>query len=65
MLRSSHFSFLVTFGPDYENMYYVKIFVHILQVKMGKTEKNQKENPQQKWPKYQKPKDEDMGWTEQ
>ena len=35
------------------------IFVYILQGKMGKMEKI----TQLKWPKYQKPKDENMGWT--
>ena len=40
--------------------YYV-IFVYVLQGNMGKTEKNQKQITQLKWPKYQKPKDENMG----
>ena len=43
--------------------YYV-IFVYILQDKMGKTEKTRKENHATKVtkiPKYQKPKDENMG----
>ena len=39
--------------------YYV-IFVYILQGKMSKMEKK---ITQLKWPKYQKPKDENMGWT--
>ena len=40
------------------------IFVYILQGKMGKTEKNlERKNQQLKWPKYQKPKDKNMGWT--
>ena len=30
---------------------------------MGKTEKPEKKITQVKWPKYQKPKDENMGWT--
>ena len=30
---------------------------------MGKMEKNGKKIMQLKWPKYQKPKDENMGWT--
>ena len=38
------------------------IFVYILQSKMDKTEKNGKKIRQLKWPKYQKPKDEKMGW---
>ena len=44
-LCSSHFSFLVTFGDKVMKIrkYYV-IFVYILQGKMGKTEKNRKEN---------------------
>ena len=44
--------------------YYV-IFVYILQGKMGKMEKNRKKIMQLKWPKYQKPKDENMGWMKQ
>ena len=39
------------------------IFVYILHGKMGKTEKTGKKITQLKWPKYQKPKDENMGWT--
>ena len=42
--------------------YYV-IFVYILKGKMGKTEKTGKKITQLKWPKYQKPKDKNMGWT--
>ena len=38
-------------------------FVYILQGKMGKTEKPRKKIVQLKWPKYQKPKEENMGWT--
>ena len=38
------------------------IFVYILQGKMGKTGKNRKKIMQLKWQKYQKPKDEYMGW---
>ena len=58
------FWFLVTFGNKVMKIqkYYV-IFVYILQGKMGKTEKNGKKITQLKWPKYQKPKDENMGWT--
>jgi hypothetical protein len=36
-----------------------------LQGKMGKTEKNGKKITQIEWPKYQKLKDENMGWTKQ
>ena len=43
--------------------YYVN-FVYILQSKMGKTEKNGKKIMQQNWPKYQKPKDENLGWSQ-
>ena len=45
MFRSSHFWFLVTFDNKVTKIrkYYV-IFVYILQGKMGKTEKKQKEN---------------------
>ena len=42
--------------------YYI-IFVYFLQGKMGKTETNEKKIMQLKWPKYQKPKDENIGWT--
>ena len=58
------FWFLVTFGDKVTKIrkYYV-IFVYILQGKMGKTENNGKKITQLKWPKYQKPKDENMGWT--
>ena len=43
--RLFHFSFLVTFGDEVTKIrkYYV-IFVYILQGKMGKTQKKQKEN---------------------
>ena len=60
------FWFLVTFGDEATKIqkYYVN-FVYILQGKMGKTEKNGKKITQLKWPKYQKPKDENMGWTKQ
>ena len=63
MFRLSHFSFLVTFGNEVTKIQknYV-IFVYILQGKMGKTEKkNGKKISQLKWPKYQQPKDENMG----
>ena len=45
MFGSSHFSFLVTLGDEVTKIqkYYV-IFVYILQDKMGKMEKNRKEN---------------------
>ena len=58
------FWFLVTFGSKVTKIrkYYV-IFVYILQGRMGKMEKNWKEITQLKWPKYQKPKDKNMGWT--
>ena len=58
MFGSSHFSFLVTLGDEVTKIqkYYV-IFVYILQGKMGKME------TQLKWPKFQKPKDDNMGWT--
>ena len=66
MFCSSHFWFLVTFGNEVTKIqkYYV-IFVYILQGQMGKTEKKGKKITQLKWPKYQKPKDENMGWTKQ
>ena len=44
--------------------YYV-IFVYILQGKMGKKEKTGKKITQLKWPKYQKQKVENIGWTKQ
>ena len=60
------FWFLVTFGDEVTKIrkYYI-IFVYILQGKMGRMEKNGKKITQLKWPKYQKPKDENMGWTKQ
>ena len=64
MFRPSQFSFLVIFGDKVTKIrkYYV-IFVYILQGKMGKMEKNGKKITQLRWPKYQKAKDENMGWT--
>ena len=63
---SLHFLVLV-FGHFWQRSYkytkYYVIFVYILQGKMGKTEKNEKKIMQLKWSKYQKPKDEFMGWT--
>ena len=60
------FLFLVTFGNKVTKMRkYDIIFVYILQGKMGKTGKTRKETTQLKWPKYQKPKDKNMGWTKQ
>ena len=58
------FWLLVTFGDEVTKIqkYYV-IFVYILQGKMGKTEKNGKKITQLKWPKYQKPRGENMEWT--
>ena len=55
MFRSSHFSFfvLVTFGDK------VMKILHNLCLHFAK--QTRKENL--KWPKYQKPKDENMGWT--
>ena len=60
------FWFLVSFDDEVMKIqkYYV-IFVYILQGKMGKTEKTGKKITQLKWPKYQKPKDENMGWIKQ
>ena len=40
-----------------------KYYAYILQGKMGMTEKNGKKITQLKWLKYQKPKDENVGWT--
>ena len=59
-----HFWFLVTLGEEVTKIrkYYI-IFVYILQSKIGKTEQKGKKITQLKWPKYQKPKDENMGWT--
>ena len=57
---------LVTFGNEVTKIWkYYVIFVYILQGKMGKTEKNGKKITQIEWPKYQKLKDENMGWTKQ
>ena len=61
MLRSSHF---LVFGRFWQWIYEnTKIVCNVynLQGKMGKTEKNRKEITQLRWPKYQKPKDENMG----
>ena len=57
---------LVTFDAKVMKIlkYYV-IFVYILQDKLSKTGKNRKRIIQLKWPKYQKPKDENMGWMKQ
>ena len=41
--------------------YYI-IFIYILQGEMSQTENNEKKIMQPKWPKYQKPKDENMEW---
>ena len=58
--------FLVNFGDEVTKIWkYYVIFVYILQGKMGKMEKNGKKIMQLKWPKYQKPKDENMGWAKQ
>ena len=58
MFRSSHFSFLVTFGDEVTKIQkkYV-IFVYILQGKMGKIEQNGKKITQLNQSKYPKPKD--------
>ena len=58
----SRFWFLDTFGDEVTKIrkYYV-IFAYILQGKMGKTQKSGKKIMQLKWPKYQKPKDENIG----
>jgi len=45
LFRSSHFWFLVTLGDEVTEIWkYYVILVDILQGKMGKTEKNPKEN---------------------
>ena len=69
MIIVSFLPFLV-FGPFWRqsNMKIQKynvIVVYILQGKMGKTEKKGKKITQLKWPKYQKPKGKNMGWTKQ
>ena len=67
MFRSSHFSFLifVTFGEKFTKMqkYYV-ICVYILQGKMGKMEKNWKENHATKMTKIPKTKRRKNGMKE-
>ena len=67
MFRSSHFSFLdlVTFGEEVMKIrkYYV-IFVYILQGKIGKTEKNWKENHATKVNKIPKTKRRKYGMNE-
>ena len=58
------FWFFVTFCDEIGKTWkYYVIFVYILQGKMGKMDKNGKKIMQLKWPNYQKPKDESMGWT--
>ena len=62
LFQLSHFLFLVTFCDKVTKIWkYYIIFVWILQGKMDKTEKKGKKIAQLKWPKYQKPKDENMG----
>ena len=65
MFRSSHFSFLVTFGDKVTKIrkYYL-IFVYILQGKMRKTEKIQKENHATKVTKIPKTKRQKYGMNE-
>ena len=65
MFRSSHFSFLVTFGDKVTKIqkYYV-IFVYILQGKMGKTKNNRKENYSYKVAKIPKTKRRKYGMNE-
>ena len=62
LFRSSHFSFLVTFGDEVTKIrkYYV-IFVYILQGKMGETEKKRKENHATKVTKIPKTKRQKYG----
>ena len=57
------FWFLVTFVDEVMKIrkYYI-IFIYILQGEMSQTENNEKKIMQPKWPKYQKPKDENMEW---
>ena len=56
---------IVSFIPFLLPKYHI-IFFCILQVKMGKTrKKNRNKITQIKWPKYQKPKDENMEWMKQ
>ena len=70
MFRSSHFWFLV-FGHFWWRSYENTKILHNLCLhfarqdgKDGKREgKNWKKITQLKWPKYQKPKNENMGWT--
>ena len=58
------FWFLVAFGEEVTEIWkYYVIFVYSLQGKMGKTEKTGKKITQVTWPKYQKPEDKYMGWT--
>ena len=65
LFRSSHFSFLVTFGDEVMKIrkYYV-IFVYILQGKMGKTGKKRKENHATKVTKIPKTKRRKYGMNE-
>ena len=62
LFRSPHFLFLV-FGHFWKIRKYYVIFDYILQGKMDKMRKKEKKITQRNWPKYQKPNDENMGWT--
>ena len=59
------FWLLVSFGNEVTKIWkYYVIFVYILQEKTDKTKK-WKKTTKLRWPKYQKPKDENMGRTKQ
>ena len=62
MFRSSHFWFLVTFG-DKTTKIFLNLCSHFARQDGQDGKKPWKKITQLKWPKYQKPKDENMGWT--
>ena len=56
--------FLVTFGDEVTKIWkYSIIFVYILHSRWARRKKRKENHAELKWPKYQKPKDENMGWT--
>ena len=57
------FLFLVTFGDEVMKILR-NLCLHFAR-QDGQDGKNGKKIMQLKWPKYQKPKDENMGWTKQ
>ena len=63
LFRSYHFLFLVTFGDEVTKII-SNLCLHFARQDRQDGE-NGKKITQLKWPKYQKPKDEHMGWAKQ